>query len=75
MARPVYPYELHDPDFCWLIDNFRENNPQYIMYEDTCLPLVFIETGGIAATLAGLPFDVKEELPFLAPRETGDDEV
>ena len=42
MGRPVYPYELGDPDFTWLISNFRDNNPEYSVVEDTCLPVVFI---------------------------------
>lgn len=74
MARPVYPYELHDPDFSWLIDNFRENHPKYLMLEDTCLPLIFVETGGMGAVLASMPLETEAEIPFLAPRETGEDE-
>ena len=42
MGRPVYPYELGDPDFTWLISNFRENNPTFTPVENTCLPVVFI---------------------------------
>ena len=42
MGRPVYPHELVDPDFTWLITNYRENHPQSVPVESTCLPVVFI---------------------------------
>lgn len=44
MGRPVYPYELGDPDFSWLISNFQEQHPNYSSSETTALPLVFIKT-------------------------------
>ena len=42
MGRPVYSYELSDPDFSWLITNFQENFPEYCFVEGTTLPVVFI---------------------------------
>ena len=42
MGRPVYPYELADPDFSWLITNFQENFPEYSFVENGTLPVVFI---------------------------------
>lgn len=42
MGRPIYPYELADADFSWLITNFQENFPEYSLVEDTSLPIVFI---------------------------------
>ena len=42
MGRPVYPYELVDPDFCWLISNFQETFPEYRSVESPTLPVVFI---------------------------------
>lgn len=42
MARPVYPYELADPDFCWLVTNFQENCPEYVCVDNGTLPVVFI---------------------------------
>ncbi len=45
MGRPVYPYELSDPDFSWLITTFRENNPSYILVEEGCLPIVLVTSG------------------------------
>ena len=42
MARPVYPYEMSDPDFVWLLETFHENRPGYVTVQETCLPLVLI---------------------------------
>ena len=42
MARAVYPYELTDPDFSWLISCFMENFPEYKVVDQTSLPMVFI---------------------------------
>ena len=44
MGRPIYSYELGDPDFSWLISNFRESRPEYTLVESDSLPLVFIES-------------------------------
>ena len=49
MGRPIYPYELGDPDFSWLINHFQENNPSYDVIENTCLPVVFIERSTTSA--------------------------
>ena len=56
MARPVYPYELSDPDMSWLVNNFKENNPNYIAVESTCLPIVLIKISDstIPSEIAGL---------------------
>lgn len=40
MARPVYSHELTDPDFSWLLSNFQESHPNYVLVESPCLPLV-----------------------------------
>lgn len=42
MGRPVFPHELIDPDFTWLVTNYRDNHPQSVSVESTCLPVVFI---------------------------------
>jgi hypothetical protein len=42
MARAIYPHELTDPDFQWLVSTFRENRPNLLVVEETSLPLVFI---------------------------------
>lgn len=43
MGRPVYPHELNDPDFAWLISSYKEANPGVSVVDSTCLPVVFIE--------------------------------
>ena len=43
MGRPIYPHELEDPDFAWLISTFRESNPNCSPVENTCLPIVFLK--------------------------------
>lgn len=53
MGRPVYPYELVDPDFSWLITNFQENFPEYSFVDNSTLPVVFI--GERQATVDLLP--------------------
>jgi hypothetical protein len=45
MGRPVYPHELNDPDFSWLINSFRESNPNSTMVDISCLPLVLFREG------------------------------
>ncbi|MCB0352765.1 MAG: hypothetical protein KDD64_04545 [Bdellovibrionales bacterium] len=42
MGRPIYPYELNDPDFSWLMNNFRDTHPEYMVVEDSCLPIVLV---------------------------------
>jgi hypothetical protein len=67
MGRPIYPYELGDPDFSWLISHFQENNPEYKVVENTCLPVVFIEDKGTplegqSSTLPVLPVQGVDEI-------------
>ncbi len=33
MGRPIYPHEVSDPDFAWLLSSFQESNPQYVLVE------------------------------------------
>lgn len=44
MGRPIYNYELSDPDFSWLINNFKETHPEYSLIESSGLPLVFVSS-------------------------------
>jgi hypothetical protein len=44
MGRPVYPHELVDPDFAWLISNFKEKRPSYQCLDLALLPIVLFET-------------------------------
>ena len=42
MGRPIYPHEMGDPDFFWLISSFRENHPDFSLIEVGSLPMVLI---------------------------------
>ncbi len=53
MGRPVYPYEITDADFSWLISSFQESNPGYIAVENACLPYLLIRVGDVATLTAG----------------------
>ena len=58
MARPVYPHELSDPDFAWLLSTFRENNPEYLPIESSCLAFVFIKITDKEYHMAMVPPEV-----------------
>jgi hypothetical protein len=42
MARPIYPHELADPDFQWLIATFRERRSVAYTVEESCLPVILL---------------------------------
>ena len=42
MARAIFPHEVMDPDFQWLIKNFCESGPPVAVVDSGCLPLVMI---------------------------------
>lgn len=42
MANPIYSYELNDPDFVWLFEQYLENNCEYCLVEEMGLPVVLI---------------------------------
>lgn len=42
MARPIYPHELSDPDFQWLLNSYRESRGQVAVVDMSCLPLVMV---------------------------------
>ena len=42
MARPIYSYELDDPDFSWLITKYRESHPNCQTVETLSLPVIII---------------------------------
>ena len=54
MGRPIFSYELTDPDFAWLLDSYRESHPDSLILESPCLPVVLLT-------------DVKGRLPELEP--------
>lgn len=65
MGRAIYPHELGDPDYAWLINSFRENNPGCLLVEATTLPMVFIREEKRSsehdlAALAAIPTQAQE---------------
>jgi len=42
MGRPVFDYELKDPDFAWLISNYQHRHPKSIFIGEGALPVVVI---------------------------------
>lgn len=67
MGRPVYTYELSDPDLSWLVSNFQENNPNYILIENSCLPVSFVLGAGPAVQTESFPVLVKADALKGAP--------
>ena len=65
MARAIYPYELSDPDFSWLINSFKENNPGYSLVEIGALPMVLIKDDQmiVPPVEALLPGNTEEQDP------------
>jgi hypothetical protein len=67
MGRPVFPYELADTDFCWLVANFQDRNPTYTSVETAALPVVFIkflEEELQKATISDVPSEALSEEQF-----------
>ncbi len=54
MARPVYPHELCDPDFQWLISNYKESHPNLLVVESTFLPLILIQVDEAVSAVSAL---------------------
>ena len=57
MARPVYPHELSDPDFAWLLSSYREAHPELFVVESTCLPVTLVTVSGDEFKRGGIPVD------------------
>ena len=71
MGRPVYPHELGDADFAWLINSFREKNAHCAIVESSCLPVVLLKEVGISVTAesgetAVTPAEPIEDIPEAA---------
>lgn len=47
MCRAVYPHELNDQDFEWLVNSFLENHPEYICVECNTLPIVLLNNSEV----------------------------
>ncbi|MDC0358060.1 hypothetical protein OAO01_04520 [Oligoflexia bacterium] len=69
MGRPIYPYELNDPDFSWLISNFQENFPKYSFVETSCLPVVFIEDD---SNVEHAPINMDDQVPLTEDEKVED---
>jgi hypothetical protein len=65
MGRPIYNYELSDPDFAWLINNFKENHPEYTFVESSGLPVLFVPS---SVPLADVTDAAGEQYPL--PQES-----
>lgn len=57
MARPVYPHELSDPDFSWLLSSYRESHPELFVVESTCLPVTLVTVSSDEFKRGGIPVD------------------
>lgn len=42
MARTVYPYELQDEDFTWLLNNYLEENPSSFTMQVQGCPVIIL---------------------------------
>lgn len=42
MARGIFPHEITDPDFQWLIKNYCETSAPVAVVDAGCLPLVMV---------------------------------
>lgn len=62
MARPIYQHELTDPDFQWLISTYKDGNPDSVVIEVSCLPVVLVRCESI-------PVTPTEALPAVAPAD------
>ena len=47
MARGIFPHEVSDPDFQWLIKNYMEKSAPVAVVDAGCLPLVMVLLGGL----------------------------
>lgn len=54
MARAVYPHEVTDPDFQWLLNNYCESHPGAMKLDADCLPVVIITGREAVAGQAGV---------------------
>ncbi len=48
MAHVIYPYELSDPDFSWLLSNFLEQHPNSVSIEVGNLPVVLLSESDVS---------------------------
>ncbi len=68
MARAVFPHEITDPDFQWLINTYCESHPGSFRLDSNCLPVVII-TGNESLSDSGSAFQ-QDPLLALPPGST-----
>jgi hypothetical protein len=61
MGRPIYNYELSDPDFSWLISSFKENNPHHAFVDTSGVPISFINANDKTLKIKETPEQPPEE--------------
>ena len=61
MARAVYRFEMNDPDFMWLMNNFQESHPEFVAADADSQPLVYIKGENLVVA------EASEEAPSLSP--------
>lgn len=71
MVRPIYAHEMCDPDFSWLINTFRENNPEYVPVESSCLPVILINFGPKEG-VGNVTFEKDQYPDYSEDEETGE---
>lgn len=55
MARGIFPHEISDPDFQWLIKNYCETRGPVAVVDIGCLPLVMVLLDENAAAVSSTP--------------------
>lgn len=78
MARAVYPHEITDPDFQWLLNNYCESHPGAFKLDMGSLPVVILagnETAAIPEAVfqpdepLALPPDPKADIDSSSPKK------
>lgn len=70
MARAVYPHEITDPDFQWLLNNYCESHPNAFKLDSGSLPVVIITGTEVQSDRSGA-FQQEQVLPL--PPEVAED--
>lgn len=74
MGRPVFQYELADPDFSWLISSFQENHPDFSFAETATMPVVFIQSSAGRIIRPNIPSEETAECPVSSSEHTETEE-
>lgn len=65
MARPIFPHELADPDFQWLVSTYKENNSVSFTIEGSCLPVILITGPAVSSTVSESKPEDPRQLPIV----------